>query len=69
MRDILVTPDNAGQYEMFNLAQIERMARLRKPRRGHKTPARPLQDHWLHPLTGAMGCIKQQPGAQEMKDS
>jgi hypothetical protein len=31
MRDILVTPDNAGQQEMFRLAHIERMAALRKP--------------------------------------
>jgi hypothetical protein len=31
MRDILVTPDNAGQKEMFRLAHIERMAALRKP--------------------------------------
>ena len=69
MRDILVTPDNAGQYEMFSLAHIERVAALRKPRRGRKTLVSRAQDPWLHPLTAAIGCIKQQPGVQEMKDS
>jgi len=69
MRDILVTPDNASQFEMFNLAHIERMAALRKPGRGRKTPARPSRDRRLHPLTGAKGCIKQQADLQEMKDS
>jgi hypothetical protein len=73
MRDILVTPDNAGRQEMFSFAHIERMAALRKLRRGRKTAARPLQAPWLHPLTGAIGCSRQQPDLpadlQEMKDS
>jgi hypothetical protein len=38
MRDILVTSDNAGQYEMFSPAHIERMAALRKARQRRKTP-------------------------------
>ena len=64
MRDILVTADNADQFEMFSAAHIERMAALRKPWRGRRS----LQDHWLHALTGAMGCIKQQQRVREMKD-
>ena len=30
MRDILVTPDNAGRQEMFSFAHIERKGPLRK---------------------------------------
>ena len=42
MRDILVTPYNAGQFEMFSLAHIERKAALRKPCVGLQDPAKTL---------------------------
>ena len=55
MRDILVTPDNAGRQEMFSFAHIERMAALRKPRRGRKTAARLLQDPLVASVDGRDG--------------
>jgi hypothetical protein len=58
MRDILVTPDNAGGREMFRVGHIEPVAALRKPQRHPQCPS----------VDGCGGLHQTAANVQEIRD-